>query len=588
MIKSYLLIFIVIILSINSFSQTVSNLEDKTTIKNQLQIKFGNDYKITDFINMSEVENNISEHKLRFISNPRDLLSNCIIFTAKEKMDSANNILGIYKNNNIIWYYDKILPSKNRNGIISATFDLTNNGEVEIITLWEIIEPSSKNYNLWIHSWDGQFGQCIIDTSYNESEITTDKNALYDIVDFEGDNIWEIVTNSVYNEHLHTTVYSYDGISFKDDPSKNDISIEKFFPRNNFSVKINLKLTFLSENLFTYKYNITNENSSKQMINVFDLYTNPDSIITINSPSGWNGVKMGKAISWSDSLNFIHLSTKNLIEPGNSCNEYSFAALGIPSISKCYLRGLNHETYFGDDLYTTVDDYENNSIVLFTVGSNIIDSTITIIEFIDTITSYTDSSFKFNWIQNEQTRDKYNSILNNAKNYLETNNNSLAKAELQKILTESVLDSSTVLTSEAFALLYYNTEYLIEQIKDEAPAGMPVKLIDSQGHLLKGGTLEQYDGSWQNVINNGNGTFIVNTERAAISLKMNYLGGWQQLNNITVGQDTVVFQTVNTTVQLKDSQGNRLPNEGIVSFYAGKWQIIDTTQNGTASKRIQF
>ena len=53
-----------------------------------------------------------------------------------------------------------------------------------------------------------------------------------------------------------------------------------------------------------------------------------------------------------------------------------------------------------------------------------------------------------------------------------------------------------------------------------------------------------------------------------------------------IGTDaTVIFRTVNASVQLQNSQG-QLIDEGTVKYYAGGWRDFGTIENGIASKEL--
>jgi hypothetical protein len=66
---------------------------------------------------------------------------------------------------------------------------------------------------------------------------------------------------------------------------------------------------------------------------------------------------------------------------------------------------------------------------------------------------------------------------------------------------------------------------------------------------------------------------------------MTYEGGTQTLSNVAVGSDTAVFRTVNTSVIIKNSQGNPV-DTGKVQYYAGAWRDFGTTTNGVANKEL--
>jgi|GEM_PF-1863930 len=116
-------------------------------------------------------------------------------------------------------------------------------------------------------------------------------------------------------------------------------------------------------------------------------------------------------------------------------------------------------------------------------------------------------------------------------------------------------------------------------------SGIKTKLVNSTGSKLTGGSLQYYEGAWKDAVNNNDGTFTVPTTLKTISLRMTYAYGTQTKNNVTVSADTVVFQTVNTKVQLQSSQGTPL-DTGKVQYYAGAWRDFGSTANGTTSKEL--
>jgi hypothetical protein len=114
---------------------------------------------------------------------------------------------------------------------------------------------------------------------------------------------------------------------------------------------------------------------------------------------------------------------------------------------------------------------------------------------------------------------------------------------------------------------------------------MLVRLLDSNGDILTGGTLQYYEGGWKNAVHNKDGTFIVNTNQSKVSLRMTYAYGSQTLSNVNVGNDIITFKTINAIVQLKDSRGN-LIDQGTVQYYSGAWRDFGRTINGKVTKEL--
>jgi hypothetical protein len=147
----------------------------------------------------------------------------------------------------------------------------------------------------------------------------------------------------------------------------------------------------------------------------------------------------------------------------------------------------------------------------------------------------------------------------------------------------AVIDSPSVTvmnpdSSESNSIRFYVTQKPVI-------SGCNVKLVNSTGEKLTGGTLQYYDASWKGAANNNDGTFFVNTTKTSLSLRMTYEYGTQTKSNVAVGYDTVAFQTVHTQVQLQNS-GGALIDTGTVQYYAGAWRPFGTTTNGIASKEL--
>ena len=132
--------------------------------------------------------------------------------------------------------------------------------------------------------------------------------------------------------------------------------------------------------------------------------------------------------------------------------------------------------------------------------------------------------------------------------------------------------------AESNAVRFYVRQQLSEP-------GLLVKLISSTATNLTGGSLQYYDGSWKDAVNNNDGTFHVNTTLASVSLRMTYEGASQTKSNVAVGPDVVVFQTVNTQVRLQNSAG-ALIDTGAVQYYYSSWKTLGQTINGVASKEL--
>ncbi|HSR19104.1 MAG TPA: hypothetical protein VLM39_13505, partial [Ignavibacteriaceae bacterium] len=184
-------------------------------------------------------------------------------------------------------------------------------------------------------------------------------------------------------------------------------------------------------------------------------------INNFNNPIGWD-------IYYLEEENLICseiiLPSDNHIEafinPGEKKGIYSFQSSGIPKISNIYIQGFNGKRDF------ETADIISNSFTAYTLSPNNPMDTLVLIDIIDSLIGYNLKSLYLNWISTQSTADKYASLLTTAKDQLQQNNFGAVKKTLQMVLTEVDKDSTSNITSEAYALLRYNTEYLLEHLPE--------------------------------------------------------------------------------------------------------------------------
>jgi len=344
-----------------------------------------------------------------------------------------------------------------------------------------------------------------------------------------------------------------------------------------------------NNNRFLYEYTIVNQLNSIQKIRRFDLqtYLSSDSLML---PTGW----FTRPYDYQAFTQFVFKPKRaTSIAMGESL-EFSQSSVGIPKIIEGRFVGQNDTLDLSFEFEPTpavqkiIDSLEkvpaNSFVSRSSIGPANPPNPFVALSFLDSISAYTIQSYSLGWVKNQSTANKYLGNFSSAKAQMQSNNVSGARTTLQTVLTDAISDSTSTLSSEAYALIYFNTQYLLTQLP-LPPTGLNVKLVNSTGTKLTGGSLQYYDGSWKTAVNNNDGTFAINTTLKSVSLQMTYAYGVQTKSNVTVGSDTVVFQTVNAQVKLQNSQG-RLMDTGTVQYYAGAWRNLGTTSNGVATMEL--
>jgi hypothetical protein len=221
---------------------------------------------------------------------------------------------------------------------------------------------------------------------------------------------------------------------------------------------------------FLYSFLVRSDLNSIQNVDDFYVEFNSD-IDTIGNPDFWYP---RVSFVWPNILMWSARDTIYDILPGGSLAGFSYKSDGLPTILNYYGVGYYELPYVDEGEAPDESEIEGggileNSVKGYTLGPKDIDTPFIPTNFLDTLRNYTQRSLELGWIINQATADKYDSLFNTAKTLLEGNHIPYVESTLQTVLEEVDEDSSGNITSEAYALLRYNTEYLLENLPEVIP-----------------------------------------------------------------------------------------------------------------------
>jgi hypothetical protein len=539
----YLIITFSLLLSVTFAQQNLDDIEND--IKAELETKYVRVYRIGALEGVDEKINTYRDFKFP-ITDPYNTLSQCYIFQADVE---AGALFGIYKSGVILWDSGPIIEFGEYADILGS-MDLNNDGNVEVIYgMYYGMHNSSQD--IWIISWDGQAGSILNDyyLAYNlYRSIIFSYDWFTEICDVNGDGILEIVGQD--EETRVTKVYSWNGVKY----GYYGLEMPQYLPMNLLTAKVKCKVT-PSQNGLNFSYSISNDSTSRQPIWRFAVEKMFYLVYNFDAPYKWQGSYF---YDWDNLLKWGIIRDSrfypyNLITPGNFLDSMSFVSDSVlPFITTYYLQGKNGES-FPDDQFI----FENSFKGVTICGTNPPDPFVPI-NFIDSLINYNFRSFELGWITNQSTANKYDSLFTSAKTQLQQNNNNAARTTLQTVLQEVDIDSTNNLTSEAYALIKYNTEYLLSKLSEQSV--LDISLINPAMSLVNPGafTMEVKGGGFtanSTVYFNGNSrttTFISDSVLNAqiLSTDVSAAGNYPVwVNDGTTNSDTLVYKVVSTLPQ---------------------------------------
>jgi hypothetical protein len=112
-----------------------------------------------------------------------------------------------------------------------------------------------------------------------------------------------------------------------------------------------------------------------------------------------------------------------------------------------------------------------------------------------------------------------------------------------------------------------------------------VELRNSSGNLLNNDGVQYYSGGWYDLGTFANGSSHMELLPNNYNFRMNYGHASNTMYQDIGTNSTVVFSTVDTTVELRDSSGNLLDNSS-VQYYSGGWYDFGTFVNGSSHMEL--
>jgi len=481
-------------------------------LKAMLKNRYGQDF-IVEFYEMDSLINKIQLHATGGyeITDPYNTLQGKIFFTAEPDENNLTNeeskelrtVIGFFRNGQILWDTGPVIRDAS-GGKIYACEDINNDGKVEILIPFSSHDVEFYTSYLWIIGWDGTAGSIINDTcsySYGVIEehgrsVVRSSGELFQFFDYEGDGIleirgfWDKDDGLMHPDTLMNVrpcvTFSWNGSKYGMWPETPQIPCRQGTRRNLLSASVVCSVFLGEDGTFDYRYTWTNDALSKQKIHeIWFEGLNRDGLSY--APPHWDHVKVRpiSGIYW----HLDDLYRLEMIKPGQLRGGFGLVKDRLPGIIRFHVQGdapglRSDPSEPNLSLQEMSQDIYQNSFHGRTIGPVDLPDPFVPLTFLDTLSSYTTQSRILGWITTQATADKYLGYFASAKTALQANNINAVQSTLNQVLTDVNIDSSSTLSSEAYALLRFNTEYLLAHLRVSG-AGFSYSLFASHSMHLQ-------------------------------------------------------------------------------------------------------
>jgi hypothetical protein len=238
------------------------------------------------------------------------------------------------------------------------------------------------------------------------------------------------------------------------------------FPSDsNVSVTVHSSVTSYSGG-YTYNYSLTSATSSEQNVEGFFI-DHGSSIDSIASPNQWLGEPSGLPSEISHSIMWGSLDSLADIFPGVQLGGFKITSSGLPSVYRFYAKGFSETPILDGEPDSLIGgDVFENSFKGLTIAPKDPPLPFNSLAFLDTIKTNINQSRTLGWITDDPTANKYTAFIDSARYDLLANRHGVTKSKLDLVLQNVDTDSGNTLSSEAYALLRFNTEYVLKKLRE--------------------------------------------------------------------------------------------------------------------------
>lgn len=290
-------------------------------------------------------------------------------------------------------------------------------------------------------------------------------------------------------------------------------------------------------------------------------------------PSAWDAIVSRQGyVSWGSTFN------ETEIPPGGQLANLTITSYGLPSIRSYLIKPkynpppvdegqVTKESF--DSLRTTTSSLAQGG---FTIGPMARPFPFDSLKFLDTLKSYTSRSLSLGWITSSTVATKYNTLFDTIKAQIQRGSGQAARIALDSVIANCNRDSSGAVTSEAYALLRFNSQYLkshLPTIVDSSPmdvswnlVSVPVEVADPRKTTLYPnatspafGYLSGTGYGVRDTLVNGNGYWVKHGTNATLNftglkidfLRVPVLSGWNLIGAISYDLPKSLVATDSTT-----------------------------------------